>query len=373
MARIDRYVLAQLLVVFGFFSLVLILVYWVNRAVILFDQLIGDGQSVGTFLIFSALSLPGLIRIVLPIAAFAAAVYVTNRMISDRELVILQATGASALRLARPILLFGAVVFLLMTALVHLLVPLSFAELGKRQAELAQNVTARLLQDGQFLSPTDGVTFYVREITDEGEMRNIFLSDTRDRGARQTFTAATAYLVRSDAGPQLVMIDGLVQSLDTGSGRLSTTSFEELAYDIGTLVRLPDAGSRRAREVATADLWRAAPGLLTETGETRAGLRAQVHDRVAQSLLPIVGALLGFAALLVGQFSRFGLWRQILGAVGLIIAVKAIESAATAQIASQPGAWPLLYLPAAFGLAAAAALLAMTGARMRRRRDVGAP
>jgi hypothetical protein len=30
-ARIDRYILAQLLWVFGFFALVLVAVYWVNR------------------------------------------------------------------------------------------------------------------------------------------------------------------------------------------------------------------------------------------------------------------------------------------------------------------------------------------------------
>ena len=31
------------MVLFGFFSLVLVLVYWINRAVVLFDQLIADG------------------------------------------------------------------------------------------------------------------------------------------------------------------------------------------------------------------------------------------------------------------------------------------------------------------------------------------
>ena len=40
MARFDRYLLSQLMVVFGFFSLVLVMVYWINRAVVLFDRLI---------------------------------------------------------------------------------------------------------------------------------------------------------------------------------------------------------------------------------------------------------------------------------------------------------------------------------------------
>ena len=45
MSRFDRYLLSQLLALFGFFSLVLVAIYWVNRAVSLFDQIIGGGQS----------------------------------------------------------------------------------------------------------------------------------------------------------------------------------------------------------------------------------------------------------------------------------------------------------------------------------------
>jgi lipopolysaccharide export system permease protein len=105
--RFDRYLLTQLLAVFGFFALVLVLVYWVNRAVGLFDQLIGDGQTALVFLEFSVLTLPNVIRVVLPIAAFAAAVFVANRLTQDSEMVVMQATGFSSFRLARPVLIFG--------------------------------------------------------------------------------------------------------------------------------------------------------------------------------------------------------------------------------------------------------------------------
>ncbi|MCF8512597.1 MAG: LptF/LptG family permease, partial [Rhodobacteraceae bacterium] len=68
MPRFDRYLLVQLLAVFGFFALVLVSVYWVNRAVGLFDQLIGDAQTALVFLEFSLLTLPNVIRVVLPVA-----------------------------------------------------------------------------------------------------------------------------------------------------------------------------------------------------------------------------------------------------------------------------------------------------------------
>ena len=67
MVRFDRYMLSQLLMLFGFFSLILVMIYWINRAVGLFDRLIADGQSAWVFLELTSLSLPGIIRIVLPL------------------------------------------------------------------------------------------------------------------------------------------------------------------------------------------------------------------------------------------------------------------------------------------------------------------
>ncbi len=110
MTRFDHYMLAQLMKVFGFFALVLVLVYWINRAVLLFDQLIADGQSAAVFVEFTLLSLPNVIRLVLPMAAVAAAIYVTNRLSQDSELVAMQATGYGPFRLARPVLYFGVIV-----------------------------------------------------------------------------------------------------------------------------------------------------------------------------------------------------------------------------------------------------------------------
>ena len=44
MPQIDRYILSQFLTLFGFFALVLVSVYWINRAVSLFEQA-ADGMS----------------------------------------------------------------------------------------------------------------------------------------------------------------------------------------------------------------------------------------------------------------------------------------------------------------------------------------
>ena len=333
------------------------MVYWINRAVVLFDQLIADGQSATVFLEFTALSLPGVIRIALPLAAFAASVYVTNRMTNESELVVVQATGYSAFRLARPVLYFGLIVAILMSALMHFLVPMSSGRLSDRTAELAQNVGARLLTEGQFMEPADGVTLYIREITPGGELRDIFLSDLRDPESHITYTAAQAYLVKLENDAQLVMVNGLAQTLRTSNDKLFTTAFEDFTYNIGNLITVASNDRRSSREVGTLELLRPNQTLVEETNRSAAQLIAEGHDRFGQTMLAVIGALLGFSALIVGGFSRFGVWRQIVFAIFLIILIKATETAGLNIARKDPTMWFASYFSTILGLAIVCALL----------------
>ncbi|MCK0094333.1 LPS export ABC transporter permease LptF [Yoonia sp. F2084L] len=341
--------LSQLMVLFGFFSLVLVLVYWINRAVVLFDQLIADGQSAGVFLEFTALSLPSVMRLALPLAAFAAAVYVTNRMSTESELTVVQAAGYSPFRLARPVFYFGVIVALMMSVLMHFLVPMSSARLEVRQTEIAQNVTARLLTEGQFIEPVNGVTFYIREITPAGELLDIFLSDTRSEDEQITYTAAKAFLVRENATTQLVMINGMVQTLRGPDQRLFTTSFADFAYNISNLIGETSTRGRRDAHLSTWELLNPTPELEAETRRDAARLIARGHDRFSQSILGIVAALLGFSALMVGGYSRFGVWKQIVGAIFLIIVVKAVETTGIRIARTDPQLWMVTYLQSFVG------------------------
>lgn len=353
MARFDRYLLSQLMVFFGFFALVLVLVYWINRAAVLFDQLIADGQSAMVFLEFTALSLPTVIRVVLPVAAFVASIYVTNRLTSESELVIVQSTGFSAFRLARPVLVFGLVVGLLVGLLANLLVPISIERLSVRTDEISRNVTSRLLTEGTFLHPTKGLTFYLREITPLGELKDIFLSDARDPVNQTIYTAKSALLVRSETGPKLVMFDGMAQILKPAGQRLFTTSFSDFTYDLSALLKTNTALGRSINALSTRELIMGAPG----QNFSQANINFELHNRLSQPLVAVASALLGFAALMVGGFSRFGVWRQIIGGTFVLIVLKVLESTISDLTRTDASLWPLIYLPGLLGIAIAVVLL----------------
>jgi len=356
--RIDRYLMTQLTVLFGFFSLVLVSVYWLNRAVRLFDQLISDGQSAMVFLQFTALALPNVIRLVLPIACFATTIYVTNRMMVESELVVVQATGFSNFRLARPVAMFGLMVAALVMALNTYLVPVSRSELARQRGVIAQNVTTKLLVEGQFLHPAKGITFFIREINGKGELLDIFLSDARNPRQRTTYTANRARLVAGDSGPKLVMFEGMAQTLKYGAGqRLSVTHFADSVFDVASLIKPAGPRVHGINELATSALLAADPDQIARLGSTRAAFLYEAHARIAQPFLAVAGALIGFAALMLGGFSRFGVWPQILLAVALLIGLVLLQNAVAQFARRQAALWPTVYLPPLAGCVSALALL----------------
>ncbi|WP_369682724.1 LPS export ABC transporter permease LptF [Roseovarius sp. M141] len=357
MARFDRYMLSQFMVLFGFFALVLVSIFWINKAVRMFDRLISDGQSAWVFIEFTALTLPGVIGVVLPIAAFAGSVYVTNRLSTESELTVMQATGFSPWRLARPVLYYGLIVAMMMMLLFHLLIPLSLKQLEQRRAEVTGNITAKLLTEGEFLHPASGVTFYIREITPEGELRNVFLSDRRRAGAPTTYTSSRAYLVQEGGGTKLVMVNGLAQNVAPDGQRLFTTHFDDFSYDISRLVAQNALNLDRIAFASTLDLIRDPAAVAERTNVTLGVAITALHSRFAQPILCVVAALVGFATLLQGGFSRFGVWRQIVTAFLLLIGVKLIEGAVAGPVLATPTMWPLLYLPSAVGLILSGLLL----------------
>ena len=349
MTRFDRYMLSQFMVLFGFFSLVLVSIFWINKAVRMFDRLVGDGQPAWVFLEFTALTLPGVIGMVLPIAAFAGAVYVTNRLSTESELTVVQATGYSPLRLIKAAAVFGVIIALIMSLLSHYLIPTSLSELRQREAEVRQSVSARFLEEGEFLHPAPGITFYIRDISPEGELRDVFLSDRRNPESPVTYTSTLAYLVQEGGGTKLVMVKGLAQTLRAEGKRLFTTHFDDFSYDISRLIAQNPTNLNKVEFAHTADLMIRPEEVMEVTGASEGQLQFTLHSRFTQALMCIVAALIGFATLLLGSFSRFGVWWQILIAFVLLVGIKLVEGSITGVVISQPAMWPLMYLPAGIG------------------------
>lgn len=296
------------------------------------------------------LSLPSVIQAAFPLAEFAAVAYVCHRLITESEMVILQTTGYSPWRIARPFLAFGLFAAILMSILTHMLVPKSLEQLQLRTKEISQSVTAKLLTDGTFLHPTKGITFYIREITPEGILEDVFLADNREGGTNTVFTASEAYLVKEDEGTKLVMVNGMAQSLTT-DGRLSITNFKDFTYDVGNMIGGSGTPRPNIAHLPTYDLLFKTLDVQAASGASLGRIMEQAHGRIAQALFCLIVAILTCSTMIQGSFSRFGPGRYVVAGLVLLIFLKFVESAIFDPVRADATNWWMMYLPPAIGVA----------------------
>ena len=351
MSRFDRYLFTQYFLMFGFFSLILLFIYWINKAIALFDNLISDGQTFLVFLEFSILTIPPIIPIVAPLAAFAAAIFVTNRLKNDSELTIMQATGFSPLRLSRSIFLFGLVVTIILLIISHYLIPKSNNILLKRQNEVASSLNAKLLKVGSFIHPQNGVTFYIGGISTSGIIEDVFVLDERNKDREIIITSKSGYLITNNNNPILVLKNGIVQNYDLKSKNLSTIHFHDLSYDLTSWsVKERMSKAKLLLTYSSFDLFKD-PELISILSESSPiSVLEELHSRILTPLLALIAALIGFSALMIGDYSRFGASKQISVGIVILILIKLSESYGNELMLKSQGNWLALYLPVLIGI-----------------------
>lgn len=105
------------------------------------------------------------------------------------------------------------------------------------------------------------------------------------------------------------------------------------------------------KELSTRELVLASPAALRETGSTVDRLRYSGHVRISWPLNAAFTAMIGFATLLIGAFSRNGLWRQILVAIALLLVLYLVHIVMLSRGPSLSGGWILAYATPALGAA----------------------
>ena len=351
MSRFDRYLFTQYFLMFGFFSLILLFIYWINKAIALFDNLISDGQTFLVFLEFSILTIPPIIPIVAPLAAFAAAIFVTNRLKNDSELTIMQATGFSPLRLSRSIFLFGLVVTIILLIISHYLIPKSNNILLKRQNEVASSLNAKLLKVGSFIHPQNGVTFYIGGISTSGVIEDVFVLDERSKDREIIVTSKSGYLITNNNNPILVLKDGIVQNYDLKSTNLSTIHFQDLSYDLTSWsVKERMSKSKLLLTYSSFDLFKDPELVSILTDSSPISVLEELHSRILTPLLALIAALIGFSALMIGDYSRFGTSKQISVGIAILNLIMLSKSYGNELMLKSQGNWLALYLPVLIGI-----------------------
>ena len=339
--QFSRYILEQLLRTTCAVTLVIIGIVWLFQTIRLLELVISRGAAFSDFILMSFAVIPLWLTIALPIGAFVAVNWVFHRILTDRELTVMQAIGLSPMQIARAPIALGALVSAAMLANSIFILPSSFGVYKEQQFKIRNNIPAILLQDNVFVDVVDGMTMLIGKHGNNGVTSDVFIHDTRNEGKIVTVLAETGQFIKTNGAPALVLQNGQRAELKDDTNNSAMLYFDSHTMSI-TATEGPK--SKRMPIDMNEDT---IPNLLDPAKSPSPGYfnerRAEGHYRIMSPFLGFALILIATAITLRGQIRR-DLWGRrasanIVAGIGLIILLVMSRSIAS----STPQFIPLLY------------------------------
>ena len=344
----ERYMLVQQIKPFIFFSFVLVGILWLIQALPRLDDVISNGQSGIVFLDIALLILPQVMLLVLPIAAFASTLYAIHKLITESELIIFMNAGLSNIKLIRPVIFFGGMILIFLFFLSIYLVPISQNKLRTKIFEIRQEFSNKLIKDQQFFHPVKGVTIYIREANDLGELKGIFITDARRLKQTLTYSAKEAIMGRTEEGLMLVMQYGMLQVTDTKQSSLTTLKFNRMGFKLNNFLPSGPRKNIAPVEILPLKILQNPSAYETQGSYLLNEYISEAHTKLAAPLAPLALTLLALALFLISGFNRRGYFSTIIIAIGLAILVQSLTSAFRTTVIKDASLYWILYLPSLF-------------------------
>ena len=361
--RIIRYLSGQIVTAMLFIVVSMTCVIWLSQSLRFVDLIVNRGLPIPSFIYLTLMLMPTWLSIVLPIAAFAATLFVYNKMTNDREMVVLAAAGLSPLRLAVPALLVAVATTLAGYLMTLYLVPMSYRGFKELQFQIRHNFDHLVLREGEFRSIGDGLTVYVRAREDQGQLAGIIVHDQSSPKKTVTLVAERGALVTTPEGPRVVMANGSRQERDTESGRVNVLYFDRYTVDLGAMREEVQRTFRDQNELFIDDLLYPTDRITDPRNFDE--YIAEGHQRLTAPLLALSLTAIGVAVLLSGEFSRRGQTVRIVSSVVLAGIAEAMGLGSKYLAARYPVLIPMMWLAVCGPFLIA--LLSMTRRRLRRR------
>jgi lipopolysaccharide export system permease protein len=353
MGSIGRYIFRTTFSAFFIVLGSLTALIWITQALHDFDLMTTQRQTIFVFVGITSLIIPLLVLVIAPVALLIAVGHTLNKMSTDSEIIVMNASGMSPWVLFRAFMAVAVVVAIGVTAISVYFAPKGLRMLRDALTSVNADVVANIVQPGRFASIENGVTIRIRERRPNGQLAGIFLDDRRNPADHVTVLAENGELLENDHGTFLVMQNGTVQRHEANQRDPAMVSFDRYAFDLSQFVGGAQAVKYSIRERY---LWQLVfpdpkdPMYREQPGQ----FRAELHDRLMAPVYPIAFTIIAFAYLGAPRTNRQSRTMSLLGAVGAVTLLRLIGLVSTVFGAKIPALLSVQYLAAAAACAGGA-------------------
>ncbi len=325
MKKLNLYIIKQILVGFLLVSFSLMSIIWLTQSLRFVDLITNKGISVGLFAELTSLLMPRIFTILSPISLFAAILFVYNRMLSDRELVVMKAAGISPWQNAKPAMMFGLIMTVFNIYVMNIVIPAAEDAFHDLQWQIKNDVSHLMFREGEFTTLQPKLTVFIGSHEPDGSVGGVLINDERNPQTKSTISAELGRIIHTDKGPRIILVNGNRQEINNKSGQFSSILFDRYSVDFGA----KGTKARKAagaREQSLHDLLGAMSNPNLEAKEARRWF-VEGNKRFITPLLNLIYALIACTGLLIGNFNRRGQAKIVSISVGTMVIIQALDLA----------------------------------------------
>ena len=207
--KIYSYFLSEFLSIFIVILLTLTFIAWVVQAVNYLEFVTEDGHSFSVYFLYSLLSLPKITAKLLPFVYFVSLFTILLNFEKNNELIIYWCAGINKITFTNQIIKISIIFTIFQILFSSFLVPYSQDKARSFLRSSDIDMFASLIKEKKFIDTVEKLTFFVEEINQDREMKNIFLKDLY---AKRTIFAKKGIIVKKNKSNFLILIDGIIHS-----------------------------------------------------------------------------------------------------------------------------------------------------------------
>lgn len=319
----DFYLFKNLSVASVFITLTLITVIFLTQSLRFLELVIDSGASGFSFWVLTMLALPRFVEFILPLSFMAAILFTYNRMMMDSELIVIRASGASPMTLARPAIILGLIAAAFVMMMTTWLAPASLNQMQKMQNIIKAQFSSALFREQVFNRAGSGLTFYIHERDDAGNLKGIVIHDTRMKNEPpSTIVAERGTVSLNDDAYRIIVYDGSRQQFNKAANTLQRLNFERYTIDIpssdNVQTRWREPDERGFFELFNPDITN------IRDREHQREFLVEVHKRLTSPFLNLAFGLIAVAVLILGPVDRRGQTKRIAIAILACIVIQAL-------------------------------------------------
>jgi lipopolysaccharide export system permease protein len=267
-----------------------------------------------------------------PVSLMIAVCYVLNKLGTDSEIIVMNASGMSPWRLFYPFLAVACVVAALVFLLNAYIAPKSLHTFKTWFLEVRTDLLTYVVRPGRFVDVQKGVTFHIRERQNNGQLLGVMVDDKRNPKEHVSILAERGEILKNEHGTFLLLDGGTVQRHVAGEAEPNIVVFDRYAFDLSQFASNATIG-QSARELY---LWQLLWPDIKEDNEEKAKaqagqIRAELHDRLSGVLYPLIFTLIAYAYLGAPRTTRQSRNLSMIATVG-VVALLRFEGFATTVI-----------------------------------------